>query len=293
MLTCTVLFLWIITIAHSVQTIQNNRQRLCGFSPRPGFFFPRIIGGEVVKHAKMWPWVASLQHDNRHQCGASLVSSKFALTAAHCVYGINPHRLSLTFGVKDISKAGNIFYVKNMTIHPKYDGNFFLNDIAVLELNQPVDLNRLDFTPICLPSIDSSIGDSIDYPVDGTKLIAIGWGTVDPLIRAPSMLLRQVTLQAIAIEHPSCQETINNATMQFCAGVHQGGKDTCFGDSGGPLMMFSDNSWQIVGITSFGANCGLPGFAGVYTRVLHYDSFIRNVIGEDIAQRSVKIGLQN
>lgn len=43
---------------------------------------------------------------------------------------------------------------------------------------------------------------------------------------------------------------------QMCAGG-EGGKDSCNGDSGGPLMYFGDNnSWYATGIVSFGAGCG-------------------------------------
>ena len=50
------------------------------------------------------------------------------------------------------------------------------------------------------------------------------------------------------------------------AGVNEGGKDTCQGDSGGPLFIKDDYNRQqkyiLVGITSFGEGCGLPGKFG-------------------------------
>ncbi len=51
--------------------------------------------------------------------------------------------------------------------------------------------------------------------------------------------------------------------------------DTCQGDSGGPLMMFTKSQqWELVGITSYGEGCARPDFAGVYTRVAAYQSWI-------------------
>jgi secreted trypsin-like serine protease len=50
--------------------------------------------------------------------------------------------------------------------------------------------------------------------------------------------------------------------------------DTCQGDSGGPLMMFSNSQWILVGITSYGAGCGLADHPGVYTRVSYYQNWI-------------------
>ena len=48
------------------------------------------------------------------------------------------------------------------------------------------------------------------------------------------------------------------------------GRDACQGDSGGPLFAkrnksnspYEINQYEIVGITSFGRNCGFIGFPG-------------------------------
>jgi len=51
----------------------------------------------------------------------------------------------------------------------------------------------------------------------------------------------------------------------------QGGKDSCQGDSGGPLIC----NGQLCGIVSFGENCALPDFPGVYTKVSAYSDWIK------------------
>jgi secreted trypsin-like serine protease len=53
--------------------------------------------------------------------------------------------------------------------------------------------------------------------------------------------------------------------------------DACRGDSGGPIMAFISNRWQLVGITSVGYGCAVPGHSGVYTRVAYYIPFIETV----------------
>lgn len=66
---------------------------------------------------------------------------------------------------------------------------------------------------------------------------------------------------------------------QLCAGGEQG-KDSCRGDSGGPLMVSygsepNKNNWFLIGVVSFGPSpCGLEGWPGVYTRVGDYSSWI-------------------
>ncbi len=54
--------------------------------------------------------------------------------------------------------------------------------------------------------------------------------------------------------------------------------DTCFGDSGGALMMFTESKqWVVVGITSYGYGCANPDYSGVYTRLSYYLAWIRSM----------------
>ena len=59
------------------------------------------------------------------------------------------------------------------------------------------------------------------------------------------------------------------AETMVCAGIYPlGGKDSCQGDSGGPMVVpAGDGSFRLVGDTSFGIGCALPGLPGVYGRV--------------------------
>ncbi|KAK9716896.1 hypothetical protein K7432_006593 [Basidiobolus ranarum] len=64
------------------------------------------------------------------------------------------------------------------------------------------------------------------------------------------------------------------------------GRDTCGGDSGGPLFRSEDGVLKLVGLTSYGAfnpndrlKCGGKGSVGVYTHVLSYMEYIEGVTG--------------
>lgn len=51
------------------------------------------------------------------------------------------------------------------------------------------------------------------------------------------------------------------------------------GDSGGPLnIKGNDGRWHLVGITSYGEDCGS---GGVYTRVSGYKEWITEIIRND------------
>ena len=67
--------------------------------------------------------------------------------------------------------------------------------------------------------------------------------------------------------------------------------DTCQGDSGGPLMHFELNKrqWVLAGITSYGIDCAAPDYAGVYTRVSVYYSWLRSIVTDGFVESVVNI----
>ncbi|KAJ8708939.1 hypothetical protein PYW07_013543 [Mythimna separata] len=53
------------------------------------------------------------------------------------------------------------------------------------------------------------------------------------------------------------------------------------GDSGGPLQTTNEFAWcayTILGVTSFGRQCGISAGSGMYTRVYHYVPWIESVV---------------
>lgn len=64
---------------------------------------------------------------------------------------------------------------------------------------------------------------------------------------------------------------------QYCAHDPKQQKDSCKGDSGGPLQLYPPNSYvaKIVGIISFGIGCGTE-WPGIYTRVAFYQDWIES-----------------
>ncbi|KAL5276111.1 CLIPC6 family protein [Megaselia abdita] len=88
------------------------------------------------------------------------------------------------------------------------------------------------------------------------------------------------------IESLSCNKTLGKPSFdriirygllesQMCTFVP--GKDTCAGDSGGPLQRLDEGVSYIVGITSIGAKCG-GSLPALYTRVTQYIEWIENIV---------------
>lgn len=60
------------------------------FPPKP-MLDGRIVGGKEIDITDA-PWQVSLRRSGSHNCGASIISEKWILTAAHCVEYV-PNRL--------------------------------------------------------------------------------------------------------------------------------------------------------------------------------------------------------
>jgi secreted trypsin-like serine protease len=42
-------------------------------------------------------------------------------------------------------------------------------------------------------------------------------------------------------------------------------------------MVFTNNTWVLAGLTASGTGCGRPGYAGIYTRISSFVSYIDNI----------------
>lgn len=120
-------------------------------------------------------------------------------------------------------------------------------------------------------SLQYSFTDNLSYalPFSGTDLLS------DQLQKVSLPLVSQDTCQSILLSYGG--EFTDN---MLCAGFpDEGGKDTCYGDSGGPLLILNGQEWQQIGITSFGTGeCAQPDSVGVYSNVMNLRSFIDNTL---------------
>jgi secreted trypsin-like serine protease len=154
--------------------------------------------------------------------------------------------------------------VTRIYVHEQYNSRLQANDIAILRLCQPVTLN--DYVNLaCLPGPD---------PQESQPVTAIGWGSTYKGSPLPSAL-RQVTMRVTNAQAKAAYPAYFDAQRQIGAGVpYVGGKDSCQGDSGGPLMFNSNGQWYVSGVVSFGRDCALGNYPGVYTRVSAYLNWI-------------------
>ncbi|KAJ1061448.1 hypothetical protein K5549_019164, partial [Capra hircus] len=229
----------------------------------------RIADGSVAKKAD-WPWQASLQVDGIHFCGATLISEVWLLTAAHCFDSYeNPKRWTASFGTT-LSPQLMRREVQSVVIHEDYAAHKRDDDIAVVKLSAPVIFSD-EVHRVCLP-------DATFEALPESKVFVTGWGALKANGPFPNTL-REVEIEIISNDICNQVHVYGGAVSSgmICAGFLKGKLDACEGDSGGPLVIPRDgNIWYLIGIVSWGMDCGKENKPGVYTKVTRYRDWIKS-----------------
>ncbi|XP_072384904.1 trypsin 5G1-like [Diabrotica undecimpunctata] len=228
----------------------------------------RIIGGTKAK-IEDHPWMVSfLNASEYHMCGGSLINDDTVVSAAHCF--VDDHIKYAVVGVSDLRHEKTLLSFKEPKLHEKYDRlriNFD-NDIAIIKLKKKVVFSP-KIQPIRLPKHDLHVPNE-------TPVITAGWGRTDPMIPIGSDDLLEVKINIV--DWQTCKKRLSHISKvterMICAGNLNGGQDSCQGDSGGPLEL----NGTLIGVVSWGNICGTPGYAGVYTKVSDFVTWINKKI---------------
>lgn len=235
---------------------------------------PRIIGGTDASPG-VHPFQVGIltkriaSNFNAQFCGGTLVSPYHVVTAAHCVDDRVSSGLQVLVGTQTLKgRSGRRLNVTRVVIHPGWwETATSAYDAAVLELATPV-------TGIALATLANT-----EPTTPGTLLRVTGWGTLTNNGDSFPSYLQQVDVPFVPTVSGRCDAMSGITPQMLCAG--QTGKDSCQGDSGGPLTINRGAGYtELVGIVSFGEECALPGYPGVYTNVAEssINSFIRGIV---------------
>ncbi|XP_016961686.1 serine proteinase stubble [Drosophila biarmipes] len=229
----------------------------------------RIVGG-INASPHEFPWIAVLFKSGKQFCGGSLITNSHILTAAHCVARmtswdvaaltahLGDYNIGTDFEVQHVSRR-----IKRLVRHKGFEFSHLHNDVAILTLSEPVPFTR-EIQPICLPTSPSQQSRSYS----GQVATVAGWGSLRENGPQPS-ILQKVDIPIWA--NSECARKYGRAApggiieSMICAG--QAAKDSCSGDSGGPMIINDGGRYTQVGIVSWGIGCGKGQYPGVYTRV--------------------------
>lgn len=255
---------------------------------------PRILNGQNAT-PDIYPWIVSLrlfknQNLYDHFCAGVLLSEKIVISAAHCLINKKPSEILAVFGLyrrTDLSDEimKNSYQISKIITHEDNT----INDIAILVMSKPVIFKK-NVSPICI---------SNEYLIEeffGKQVNVIGWGL--RISNQPSEILQQTQLTLLNNSDSRCANHIKdtNKNTLICALQITKNKNStdytnlstiCSGDSGGPLFIFHDGKWLLLGIVSFvqtymsadnqGYFCH-PKLASFYSNVVYYYTWIKKFI---------------
>uniref|UniRef100_A0A182MVV3 Peptidase S1 domain-containing protein n=1 Tax=Anopheles culicifacies TaxID=139723 RepID=A0A182MVV3_9DIPT len=235
----------------------------------------RIVGGREANIDDA-PYQLSVRRFNYHVCGASVLDSTFAITAAHCVsQRADPQFITLKGGSinRTDDTDGVLFDVNEIIVHPTYNPQTYHNDVALMRIEGSFN-DFANLSPIALHS--TLLFTSSSNP---TYCTVSGWGLTNMYSGTLPEILRVVRIPLVP--YTECRRKWSPMAVtssMVCAGEPR--RDACNGDSGGPLVCND----KLYGIVSWGANqCG-SSYPGVYTSIPARD--VANFISKYISYQS-------
>ncbi len=170
-------------------------------------------------------------------------------------------------------------------------------DIGLIKLTKAIEVKET--IPIATPELDSQPNKT------GAKVTLTGWGATFDFKHKKQMLALFEHFDATALgsvmtsPHVAVPQELQEAEVavfnwqvcrqvyaglnkknfvvdetELCAGLSGVVRDSCHGDSGGPAMVESSNGYVLLGVVSWGYQCGNPGYPGVYARVASFHDWI-------------------
>ncbi|XP_037913047.1 trypsin-2-like [Hermetia illucens] len=236
----------------------------------------RIINGDKATMGHFPGQVSLQRRDGSHYCGGTLVTLDTVITAAHCFDKLNIKSNKWS----QVKVVGNVLvaiergfgklqtrFARFIIIHPKYKASIVLNDIAALKLFKKFAKSKY-FHPI--------VYSEKRFPI-GHQCNVSGWGDTTGNYENKQMSPNLLYVNIFVLDPSHCsggEYVFFDSNKQYCAGIVEGGKDACFGDSGSGFTC----SGILAGVVSYGIGCAEPGMPGVYTDVTYYLDWIRQIM---------------
>lgn len=127
-----------------------------------------IVNGEEAKRGQ-FPHQVSLQRNQFHFCGGSIITSRWIVTAAHCVHRAEAKHIVARVGALNRQSDGVEHQIAAIKIHPKYDYHKLRFDVALVQTVKEIEFNEF-VKAIALPTEDVA---------GNVKVTVSGWGSLN------------------------------------------------------------------------------------------------------------------
>lgn len=232
---------------------------------------PEIVGGTPANTSD-WQFYTQILNSNGTTafCGGSYIGDGFVLTAAHCVNSKAAQFIDVKVAGFTLNGSdGDRIRVSEKFVHPQYNTSTLNYDVALLKLTR---------LPTKGTSVKLASGSLSQYARTGDLLTVAGLGRLSEGGSRPSVIHEvDVPLISDAVCQQSGGNYANVGSVAFCAGYSAGAKDSCSGDSGGPIIINVAGQPVQLGTVSWGIGCARPGKYGVYADVAALSSWIDSI----------------
>jgi secreted trypsin-like serine protease len=214
-----------------------------------------VVGGTPAKPGAYPDAVAVIAPNAL--CSGTLIAPDLVLTAGHCIE-MKPTKVVI--GSVDLAKSpqGETIAVKSAIAYPDWQHRY---DVGLLELDKPSHVKPRPIAQACTATEDLATN---------KKVRVVGFGLTSANGKGSNSLLEDAELpidDPTCAKDPACRPKPINPGGEFIAGGH--GVDSCFGDSGAPLLAPTKHGEALIGVVSRGiGSMGMPcGQGGVGVRV--------------------------
>ncbi len=258
---------------------------LSSISTSPAFADSSIIGGDPTQDFEAVGTLVGIFPDDSIMdfCSGTLIRDNIVVTAAHCIppiaeleeMGANSFAFVIGTTLMDEDGVWDWSYIEAAQMHPEYDDRTLANDIALIQLSEPITTT----SPIPVNTEEPPLDRHVTY---------VGWGKTN-----------ENDDYSTGVKHTVSVPT-GELTDTVLTTYDPSGRNICNGDSGGAALMADDDgNYWLVGINSFGydvygraPHCGGDGAAGGATRADAYVDWMCSLLGEDcVGSGSVTEGL--
>lgn len=241
----------------------------------------KIVGGIPVLEGE-YPFMAALSQkiNAAPYCGGTLISKSFVLSAAHC-----PDPSYVFVGCANYKKRRcDRIKVKKSYTHPLFSIDSFRYDFKLIQLEEES----------IYPPIESIAGLELAKSLEGSTVLTMGWGAIEETGPSSSILNK---VEVDVVSKTACQKAYRYTGLsvysdQICAARYS--KDSCYGDSGGPLLLSCNGSDVLVGVVSWGIGCA-TAYPGVYGIVGASAPWINSIVPgiSDVVASSCSLEIDN
>ena len=200
-----------------------------------------LVNGDIVEDPAELPFFCRIQFrlrgDNR-LCGATLISPNFLVTAKHCIEGFYDDDVCTDIencyvACRDLNRVRHEKGEFRVNIKDVYEKSG-MSDLAVIQLKEKVHEHK-DYA-LGVPIVPATL--ATEAPEPGEEVLTAGWGQTG-YHKGTSERLRKLKLRVTSVDKLFVHTAVTNAKGEIT--------DTCKGDSGGPLLIWREDRWEVVG----------------------------------------------